>query len=471
MRLEPVILSNLVHNEEYVRKVIPFLKPEYFNEPSEKLLYEEISSFVQKYNNRPTKETLLIALDKVTNVSEPVFKAASDAVNDLSDDKKDFEWLIEETEKFCQERAVFNAITKSIGIMEGQDKEHDKGFIPTILSDALAVSFDSSVGHDYFKNAEDRFKYYHEDHERLPFDIDIMNKITGGGLRKKTLMCYLGGTGAGKSLVMSHNAAANLLEGKNVLYLSLEMGAEEIGERIDANLLNVPFDDVSNLSKKMYEKKMANLYAKTKGRLVIKQYSAGSVGVNHFRYLLKELRIKSNFTPDVIYVDYLNLMASARLKYGSNIGSYMYVKSVAEELRGLALELDIPIITATQMNRSGLHDSDPTLENTSESIGLAATVDYMISIIRTEELDDLNQIMFKQLKNRYGDLNYYRRFVVGIDRPKMRLFNTEQSAQDDVMEDKPVMDSTEYGQRHDEDEKMGWMTKKTGRKDFSGLFS
>ncbi len=469
MKLETTILSNLIFNDEYTRKVIPFLKSEYFSYDSDRIVYEEIAKFIEKYNANPSIEALKIEIERLS-LTEGIYKEITETVNSLQKSDVDQKWLLDNTESFCKERAVYNAIMNSISIIEGEDKTREQGAIPEILSNALSVSFDKNVGHSYFGNAEDRFNYYHEEHERLSFDIDIFNSITGGGIRKGTLFVYLGATGGGKTLIMCHNASANLLDGKNVLYITLEMGEEEICERIDANLMNVPIQEIPLLSRDMYQKKIKKVREKTDGKLVVKQYAAGSFGVNHFRYLLKELKLKKNFTPDVIYVDYLNLCASSRLKYGSNVNTYLYIKSIAEELRGMGIENDIPIISATQMNRSGLSDSDPTLENTSESIGLAATVDYMISIIRTEELDNLGQIMFKQLKNRYGDLNYYRRFVVGIDRGKMRLFNAEQNAQNDVMDDTPVMDNSDYGERYNEEESMRFMTKKAGRKDFSKLF-
>lgn len=468
MRIEETILSNLVNDEEYTRKVIPFIEPEYFQDAAEKIVFEQIAAFIDKYNNNPTKEALLIEVNKAPH-SEQMFKDITTVIENIKKAPCEAKWLLDSTESFCKERAVYNAIMKSISIMDGEDKEHEPGAIPDILSDALSVAFDKNVGHDYFRNAEDRFNYYNEEHKRLPFDIDILNAITQGGIRMGTLWCWLGGTGAGKSLIMCHQAAANLMDGRNVLYLTMEMGEEEIAERIDANLMNVNMDEVESLPKDIFAKKIAKVHNRTKGKLMVKQFF-GQVNVNHFRYLLKELKLKKNFTPDVIYVDYLNLCASARLKYGSNVNTYLYVKSIAEEIRSLAMEYELPIITATQMNRSGLSDSDPTLENVSESTGLSSTVDYMVSIVRTEELDKLGQVMFKQLKNRYGDLNYYRRFVVGIDRGKMRLYNTEQDAQDDIMNDTPVMDNADFGERYNEEESMKFMTKKAGRKDFAKLF-
>ncbi len=346
-----------------------------------------------------------------------------------------------------------------------------KGEIPVILSDALSVSFDDHIGHDFIENADERYAFYHEEEQRIPFDLDYFNKITKGGLPNKTLNIFIAGTGVGKTLAMCHMAAANLIDGKDVLYITLEMAEERIAERIDANLLNIPLDELQNFSKKIYDDKINQLKKKTNGKLIIKEYPTASVGTSHFRHLYNELNLKKNFEADIIYIDYVNLCTSSRLKYGSNVNSYSYIKAIAEELRGLAVEKNIPIISATQLNRSGFTNSDPGLEDTSESFALPATVDFMCALIANEEMDRLGQIMVKQLKNRYNDPTLYRRFVIGVDRSKMRLFNTEQSSQNDVMNDNPVMDTTSFGERQNEDDNMEWMTKNTGRKDFSRLFT
>jgi replicative DNA helicase len=470
MRLEQTILSNLIYDEEYTRRVLPFLKVDYFQDQTEKVLFEEIDSFVAKYNGLPTKDTLLIELNKKDNIPEQTFSSLVEYIDGLTFEKKDSEWLIDNTEEFCQEKAVFNAIMKSINIIEGKSKTDDKGSIPTILSDALGVSFDNYIGHDFIENADQRYEFYNQKEDKIPFDLEYFNLITDGGLPNKTLNVIMAPTGAGKSLFMCHFAAANLLAGKNVLYITMEMAEERIAQRIDSNLLNIPIAELKGFPKKIYDDKINRLRLKTGGKLIVKEYPTATAGSGHFRHLLNELHLKKNFRPDIIYIDYLNICASSRLKFGANVNSYSYIKAIAEELRGLAVEKNLPIVSATQINRSGSTNTDPGLEDTSESFGLPATVDFMCVIISTEELEKLGQVMVKQLKSRYNDITAHKRFVVGIDRAKMRLFNTEQSAQDDIMNDKPVMDNSTYGERQKEEDQMKWMTKKSGRKDFSSLF-
>lgn len=471
MRVEQTILSNLIYDEEYARRVLPFLKGDYFQDQTEKVLFQEIDKFVEKYNGLPTKETLLIELNKQDGIPEQTFSEVIKYIDDLTFEKKDSEWLVDNTEEFCQERAVFNAIMSSINIIEGKTPSTDKGSIPTILSEALGISFDDHIGHDFIENADERYEFYNQKEEKIAFDLEYFNKITDGGLPNKTLNVIMAPTGAGKSLFMCHFAAANLLAGKNVLYITLEMAEERIAQRIDSNLLNVPIAELEGFPKKIYEDKINRLRLKTGGKLIVKEYPTAAAGSGHFRHLLNELHLKKNFRPDIIYIDYLNICASSRLKFGANVNSYSYIKAIAEELRGLAVEKNIPIVSATQINRTGSTNSDPGLEDTSESFGLPATVDFMCALISTEEMENMGQIMIKQLKNRYNDVTAFKRFVVGIDRAKMRLFNTEQSAQKNIMDDKPVMDNTTYGERHKEEEQMKWMTKTVGKKDFSNLFS
>jgi replicative DNA helicase len=471
VRIEQTILSNLIYDESYARRVLPFLKKNYFQEQAEQILFLEIESFVEKYNGLPTKETLLIELNKKENIPEQIFKNLIEYVEQITFEKKDSTWLIDNTEQFCQERAVYNAIMESISIIEGQSKTTDRGGIPTILADALGVSFDDHIGHDFLLDAEERFEFYNKKEDRIPFDLDYFNTITKGGLPRKTLNVLIAGTGVGKTLAMCHMAASNMLSGKNVLYITLEMAEERIAERVDSNLLNIPVNELVGFPKKIYDDKINKLRKKTSGKLIVKEFPTATVGPNHFRHLLNELSLKKNFQPDIVYIDYINLCTSSRLKYGSNVNSYSYIKAVAEELRGLAVEKNIPIVSATQLNRTGFTNSDPGLEDTSESFALPATVDFMCALISTEEMEQLGQIMIKQLKNRYGDPTQNRRFVVGVDRAKMRLYNVEQSAQSDIVDDRPVMDKSEFAERFDEEENMKWMTKKAGRKDFSKLFA
>ncbi len=467
-RVELMILRNLLNDETYARRTLPFLKPEYFDDFSERKVYQEISEFINKYNSLPTKETLLIDIDK-QKISDDEFDRCSKIISELEKEETDKKWLIETTEKFCQEKAIYNAIMNSIQILDGRDKNHDKGSIPQLLSNALAVSFDPNVGHDFLNDIDERYDFYHRVEERIPFDIEYMNKITKGGIPKKSLNIILAGTGVGKSLAMCHFASANLLNGKNVLYITMEMAEEKIAERIDANLLNVTVDDLVKLPKQAYEAKIERVRGKTSGKLIIKEYPTACAGSGHFRHLLNELKLKKSFVPDIIYIDYLNICISSRIKSGSQVNSYTLVKAIAEELRGLAVEFNVPIVSATQTTRSGYSNSDVGLEDTSESFGLPATADFMFALISTEELQDLNQMMVKQLKNRYADPSYYKRFVIGVDRAKMRLYDVEQSAQDDIVDDGPAFDKSKFGERAKEDDQMSWATKKMGRKNFSGI--
>ena len=445
MRLEQAILKHLIYDEDYLRKVLPFLKSEYFTDLTERTLFNEITSFTTDYNNTPTIEALAIAVKERRNLTDDEVQKCQDYLKEIegtSKEKAEIQWLVDKSEKFCQEKAIYNAVLGSISILDGKDKTHDKGAIPKILSDALAVSFDNSVGHDYLEDSDERYEFYHRKEERIPFDLDYFNKITKGGLPAKTLNIALAGTGVGKSLFMCHVASSCLVQGKNVLYITMEMAEEKIAERIDANLLNVTLDDLLELPKDLYDKKVARVRQKCTGKLIIKEYPTASASTIHFRTLLNELNLKRSFTPDIIFIDYLNICCSGRIKAGSSINSYTYVKAIAEELRGLAVEYNVPVVSATQTTRSGYTSSDPGLEDTSESFGLPATADLMFALISSEELEELGQIMVKQLKNRYNDPTYYKRFTVGIDRAKMRLFDIEQSAQNGIIDaghqDKPL---------------------------------
>lgn len=469
MRIEQTILRHLVHKENFARKALPFLRDEYFSDSSERLIYHRINEFVQKYNDIPSREALEIDLEQIKNLSEDQYGGCVDIIKSLEEPEPvDDQWLIDETERFCQDRAIYNAIMDSIGIIDGKDKDRTKGSIPEILTSALAVSFDSHIGHDFLEDYEDRFDFYHRVEERISFDLEQLNIITRGGLPRKSLNIILAGTGVGKTLAMCHMAAANLTLGKNVLYITMEMAEEKIAERIDANLLNVAVDELTQLPKDSYEKKVERVRNKTVGKLIIKEFPTASAHVGHLRHLLNELQLKRSFVPDIIYIDYLNICLSARIKAGANVNSYTYVKAIAEELRGLAVEKNLPIVSATQTTRTGYSNSDPGLEDTSESFGLPATADFMIALVSSDQLSDLNQIMIKQLKNRYNDPTINRRFVVGVDRAKMRMYDLDDSAQS-TSEDKPLMDTTSFGQRAEEDDNMKWMTKVAGRKDFSKL--
>ena len=433
MNLEVTILSNLVYNEKYTRKVLPFLKADYFTDRSHKIIFLEIHEYVSQYDALPSLNALGIECQERNDLSEDQFKETVEVLNVLSNDPSEYDWLVDSTEKWCQERAIYLSLMESVKIADGQDSKKDKGAIPSILSEALGVSFDQHVGHDYISDAEDRYEFYHQKEEKIPFDLEFFNKITKGGLPNKTLNIALAGTGVGKSLFMCHVAASALLQGKNVLYITLEMAEEKIAERIDANLLNIPIQKLIDLPKVMFEKKIASLSKKTQGKLIIKEYPTASAHVGHFKSLLSDLALKRSIKPDIIFVDYLNICASQRYK-GSIVNSYTYVKAIAEELRGLAVECNVPIVSATQTTRSGFGSTDIDLTDTSESFGLPATADLMFALISTEELEGMNQIMVKQLKNRYHDPTMNKRFCVGIDRAKMRLYDVEESAQDDLVD-------------------------------------
>jgi replicative DNA helicase len=445
--IEKLLLQNLATNEEFSRKVLPFLKDDYFQSRSQKTLFNVISSFIEKYNALPSKAAIEIEIDK-TNLTDQEIKDVQEDINYFyeTSEQHEIDWLVSESEKFCQDKAIFNAITQSIKILEGTSKQ-DKGAIPEILSDALGVSFDSHVGHDFLEDFENRYEYYHRKERRIPFDLEYFNKITKDGIPSKTLNVIIAGTNVGKSLFMCHAAAANLSKGHDVLYITLEMSQEEIAKRIDQNLLDITTDDLMLLPKDAYQKKMERLRSKIKGKLIVKEYPTASAGTSHFRHLLNELKIKRNFKPSIIYIDYLNICVSSRLKFGGAINSYSYVKAIAEELRGLAVEADVPVFTATQTNRTGFTSSDIGLEDTSESFGLPQTADFMFALISTEELQDLGQFMVKQLKNRYSDPSFNRRFVIGVDRSKMKLYDVEQHAQDNIVDDAPVFDNSETGRR------------------------
>lgn len=448
MSIEKVIFSNLIMNQDYGRKVIPFLKDEYFSDYTDKNVFKLVDEYVKKYNSFPTKEALLIDLRNLDNISQETYDKSKEMIDSLStDDNTKIEWLVDQTEKFCQEKAVYNAIMSSIQILDDKTGNKSKGSIPQVLSDALAVSFDTSIGHDFLEDADGRFEFYHTKEVRIPFDLDYFNKITQGGLPRKTLNIALAGTGVGKSLFMCHCASANLVAGLNVLYITLEMSEEKIAERIDANLLDTPLDRLKDLPKLLYDKKIEKLREKTKGKLIVKEYPTACAGSGNFRHLLNELKIKLNFIPDVIYIDYLNICMSSRLKAGANVNSYTYVKAIAEELRGLAVEFNVPVMSATQTTRSGFSNSDVGLEDTSESFGLPATADLMFALISTDDLAADGQMMVKQLKNRYADPNTIKKFVIGVDRSKMRLYDVDLP---DQSNDNVVMDNTKFGQE-DED--------------------
>jgi len=433
-KVENLVLKNLLYNEEYARKVIPFIKGEYFEDPSNKVLYEEISSFIVKYDELPSKEAVSIEVENREDLTESLFKELSKVLSYLEKEPADFVWLCDTTERWCRDRAIYLALMESISLADGKDERKGRDAIPSILSDALAVSFDNHVGHNYLEDYEERYALYHRKEDKIPFDLEYLNKITKGGLPNKTLNIALAGTGVGKSLFMCHVASSALMQGRNVLYITCEMAEEKIAERIDANLLNVNIQDIVDLPKQMFDNKVNNLSKKTQGNLIIKEYPTASAHAGHFRSLLNELALKKSFRPDIIFVDYLNICASSRYKGSANINSYTLVKSIAEELRGLAVEANVPIVSATQTTRSGYGSSDVDITDTSESFGLPATADLMLALISTEELEELGQIMVKQLKNRYNDPTINKRFVVGIDRAKMRLYDCEQSAQNDILD-------------------------------------
>ena len=463
--IEPLILGSLVHNEDYTRKVLPFLKEEYFDTFENKTIFSVIDDYIKTYNDIPTKDAMKISLDEKRNLNQDQFVKVTNIIDELSyDDKNTEEWLLDKTEKFCQDKALYNAIRTSILILDDKERGLDKGSIPKVLQDALGVSFDNSIGHDFLENVDERYEFYHRKEDRVEFDIDLLNTITKGGLPRKSLNIILAGTGVGKSLAMCHFAATNLMHGKNVLYITMEMAEERIAERIDANLLDATIDDINLMPKDVYEKRIARVKGKTTGKLIIKEYPTASAGSAHFRHLLNELKMKKNFAPDIIYIDYLNICMSSRLKGGQNINSYTYVKAIAEELRGLAVESNVPLVSATQTTRSGFTNSDIGLEDTSESFGLPATADFMFALISTDDLEGLNQILVKQLKNRWADPNTHKRFVIGIDRAKMRFYNVEGSAQSDLVDDTPVMNNTHFGERWDEEEKDATLPKKFNKK-------
>jgi replicative DNA helicase len=453
--IEHTALTNLIHNETFARKVLPFLKGDYFSDRTDRIVFEEIQKFVEKYNALPNHTSIEVEMSSRKDLNEEDYKRVLSVIQSLQkEDDVNFEWLVETTEQFCKDKAVYNAIVAGIKIIEGKDNERGVDSLPSILTDALAVGFDNRVGHDYLVDADSRFEFYHKVEEKIPFDLDFFNRITKGGLPTKTLNIALAGTGVGKSLFMCHMAANCLSQNRSVLYITLEMAEERIAERIDANLMNITIDDLHDLPKTMYDTKMDKIIKNTKGNLVIKEYPTASAHSNHFRGLIKELAIKKSFKPDIIFIDYLNICASSRFKANGNVNSYMYIKAIAEELRGLAVETNVPIMSATQTTRSGFSNSDIGLEDTSESFGLPATADLMFALISNEELDAVNQIAVKQLKNRYNDPTINKRFVLGIDRAKMKLFDVSDAEQkgladsnqkEDASFSDPVFDKTEFG--------------------------
>ena len=455
-RIETTILKNLVQSEEFARKTIPFVKDEYFTEPDERIIFQEVKAYFEKYTNIPTAEALLINLDNNSKIPETVLKNAKTVCSNIQKDKEETpqKWLIDETEQWCKDRAIYIAVMESIEVIDKTSKR-STGEIPELLKDALAISFDTHIGHDVLEDADARWEFYNTEEEKIPFDLEYFNKVTKGGLPNKTLNICLAGTGVGKSLFMCHMASSHLMMNKNVLYITLEMSEEKIAERIDANILNVPIQDLAGLNKSMYGKKVEKLKGKTTGKLIIKEYPTAAAHVGHFRHLLQELEIKKDFKPDMIFIDYLNICASHRIKPGAGANSYTLVKSIAEELRGLAVEFDVPIMSATQTTRSGFGSTDVELTDTSESFGLPATADLMFALITSEELDELDQLVVKQLKNRYNDPTIFKRFVIGIDRSRMKLYDCEQEAQEELIEsavndDVPVFDrGRNDGQKRD----------------------
>ena len=441
-KVENLVLKNLLLDEEYVRKALPFIKAEYFTEIKEKELFKVISKYFTDYNAIPTKEALEIEVGTLKNISDEQHGQIVQLIRDIDSEKSDYDWILDTTEKWCKERAVYLALMESIKIAEGNDEKRATGAIPSILSEALAVSFDNHIGHDYLEDYEERYEFYHQKEEKIPFDLEFFNRITKGGLPNKTLNIALAGTGVGKSLFMCHVASSVLLQSKNVLYITLEMAEEKIAERIDANLLSVDIQQLDQLPKMMFDSKVQKIAKKTQGQLIIKEYPTAAASVGHFRALLNDLALKKSFKPDIIFIDYLNICASSRYSKLGNVNSYSYIKAIAEELRGLAVEANVPIVSATQTTRSGYGSSDVDLTDTSESFGLPATADLMFALISTEELEEINQIMVKQLKNRYNDPTLNKRFVVGIDRAKMRLYDVEQSAQNDIVDANQEVDPT-----------------------------
>ena len=440
-RLEQTILNNLILSEEYTRKVIPFLRSEYFTDSSEQLIFKITKEYFDRYTKNPTVEALLITLDKTTDQSDKVVESSRQLLENLQAEESPFEWIVEETEQWCKDRAIYLAVMSSIDVLD-KKSQRSTGEIPDLLKDALSVSFDTHIGHDVLEDADDRFEFYNKEEEKIPFDLEYFNKITKGGLPNKTLNICLAGTGVGKSMFMCHQASSCLLMGKNVLYLTMEMSEEKIAERIDANVLNIPIKEIPDLSKKQYTTKIDRLKNKTTGKLIVKEYPTASAHVGHFRHLLQELDIKKDFQPDIIFIDYLNICASYRIRPGAGANSYTLVKSIAEELRGLAVEFDVPIVSATQTTRSGYGSTDIGLEDTSESFGLPATADLMFALITSDELEDLDQMVVKQLKNRYNDPTIFKRFVIGVDRSRMKFYDVEQEAQEELIDSAEANDDT-----------------------------
>ena len=436
--LEKTILSNLILNEEFGRKVFPYLKEEYFEDISFKKVFETAAEYIEEYKAPPSIEALRIALDKRKDLNEDMYTNTNALINSYAvDPNTSVEFLLKETETFCQDKDLYNTIRKSILILDGQDKEMGKGEIPRLLSDSLGISFDQSVGHDFLEDGDERYEHYHRKEERIPFDIDILNKITKGGIPRKSMTVLLATTGGGKSLLKCHFAANHLMYGKNVLYITMEMAAEEIGRRIDANIMDITLDEVAEVPRDVFEKRMNRYKSKTTGKLVIKEFPTGSANSGHFRHLLNELKLKKNFAPDVIYLDYLNICSSARVKGAAAANSYTLVKSIAEEVRGLAMEYNCAIVTSSQYNRDAYGNSDVDLTNTSESMGITHTADAIFGLVSSEYLEEMGQLMIKQLKNRWGDIGYYRRFLVGIERAKMKIYELEESAQENINMEAP----------------------------------
>ena len=456
-RIEESILKNLFVSDSFTRKVLPYLDAEYFTDRSERLVFNQVNEYFMKYNECPTHEALNIQLNDLSGHNDDEIKNAQNIINACKENSEEtpHDFLVDETEKWCKDRAIYNAVMESIQIID-KSSNREKGEIPDILKDALSVSFDQHIGHDFIEDADDRFLSYNTVEDKLPFDLEMMNKITKGGLPNKTLNVVMAGTGVGKSLFMCHCASNNLMMGKNVLYISMEMSEEKIAERIDANLMNLPIQELSNLPKDMYDKKVKSIRDKTTGKLIVKEYPTASAHTGHFRHLLQELNLKKDFIPDENYIDYLKICASARMRMGGSVNSYTLVKSIAEEMRGLAVEFKLPIITATQTNRTGFTSTDVGLEDTSESFGLPATADLMVALISTEELEELDQIMVKQLKNRYNDPTYFRRFIIGVDRARMKLYDCEQSATEELQDSPPAFDSSESGKRISGEKTDGW---------------
>ena len=446
--IENTVLAGLLHNEDYMRRVIPFLSEDYFGDFTDKTIFKSIVKYISDYNGIPTREALRISIEEKDNISDDQYKTIVETINALEyDEKTDIDWIVDKTEKFCQDKAVFNAVRESILVLDGAHQELDKGSIPDLLSKALGVSFDQAIGHDFLEDIESRYEFYHSKEDKIGFDLDLFNKITKGGLSRKSLSICLAGTGVGKTLFMTHCAAANLMDGKNVLYITMEMAEEKISERIDANLMNATMDSLQDMPKDVFMKRINRVKDKTTGKLIVKEYPTATAGSSHFRHLFNELKLKKNFIPDIVYIDYLNICTSSRMKAGGNVNSYTLIKAIAEELRGLAVEFNVPILSATQTTRTGYSSSDLNLEDTSESFGLPATADFMFGLISTEELEGLGQLMVKQLKNRWGDTNYLKRFVIGVDRSKMKLYDAEESAQQGIVDDGPVADKGAFGER------------------------